>query len=176
MVVDSTKLFHVSEEPDIALFKPRPVSNSDRRVNGFAVWAIDEEHLPGYLLPRDCPRVTYARGPRTTVSDDEHFFGISTARSIIAIEARWIEPAMNIPVYAYEMPAKAFEALDSHAGHYISRVAVEPLRVRKISNPLAEMLKHDVEVRIVKYLPSLHESVAKSTLSFSNTRLRNAAR
>ena len=49
------RLFHVSEDPTIARFEPRPVASPDSGVTGDAVWAVAESHLPNYLLPRDCP-------------------------------------------------------------------------------------------------------------------------
>lgn len=157
-------------------FEPRPANAFDGRVSGEAVWAIDEEHLANYLVPRDCPRVTYVYGPETSEVDRLHFFGTSPTKRIIAIEARWLERAMSTPIYLYEMPPETFECIDDHAGHCISRHTVVPIGVRKIANPLSEMLKHDVELRVVKDLLGLHELVAKSTLSFSSTRLRNASR
>lgn len=169
-------LFHISEEPGISLFEPRLVGGWDRRVDGLAVWAIDEEHLPNYLLPRDCPRVTYVCDASTTQADREHFFGASTARRIIAIEPAWIERAVSTPIYLYDMPADSFSCIDTHAGHYISRVTVVPSNVQRIDSPLTEMLKHNVEVRIVKELFALHAAVAGSSLSFSSTRLANAGR
>ena len=59
------RLFHVSEESRIKVFNPRPVPSPDAGVAGEAVWAVDEVHLPNYLLPRDCPRVTFAANERT---------------------------------------------------------------------------------------------------------------
>jgi hypothetical protein len=82
---------------------------------------------------------------------------------------------MTTPIYLYEMPPKTFECIDVHAGHYISRQSLAPGAIRKIANPLSEMLKHDVELRVEQDLLALHKVVAKSTLSFSSTRLRNAS-
>jgi len=60
-------LFHVSEEAGIELFEPRWSENADNKV----VWAIDADHLRSYLLPRECPRVTYYAGPQTASADVE---------------------------------------------------------------------------------------------------------
>ena len=49
-------VYHVSEEPGIELFEPRPIDASG---DSF-VWAIDDEHLRNYLVPRECPRVDRA--------------------------------------------------------------------------------------------------------------------
>lgn len=170
------RLFHVSEEPEIAIFEPRPVGGWDERVAGLAVWAIDEEHLPSYLLPRDCPRVTYACDATATAADRNFFFGPSRADRIIAIEPAWLEPATNTPIFLYAMRTRHFQLVDNHAGHFVSREAVRPIAVTKIENPLAELLKRDVEVRLVRDLLALHEAVAHSTLSYSSTKLRNAVR
>ena len=72
------KVYHVSEEPDIPVFEPRQVSGG-----GSLVWAIDEEHLRNYLLPRECPRVTFSAGPDTATADRERFLGSSPA--VVAI-------------------------------------------------------------------------------------------
>jgi hypothetical protein len=45
-------LFHVSEEPGIERFEPRPSEYAGEP----AVWAIDAERLRNYLVPRECPR------------------------------------------------------------------------------------------------------------------------
>ena len=50
-------LFHISAEPGIEVFEPRPSQYTSEPV----VWAITAERLHNYLVPRDCPRVTPAR-------------------------------------------------------------------------------------------------------------------
>jgi len=76
-------LFHVSEEPGIERFEPRASESARDRV----VWAIDALHLRNYLVPRECPRVTYYAGRATTTADAERFLGSSTA--VIAVERGW---------------------------------------------------------------------------------------
>ena len=79
-------LYHISEEAGIEVFVPRPVKNQSCGVEGNAVWAIDEEHLANYLLPRDCPRVTYFIDAKTTMADVAKFFGHTYATRAIAVE------------------------------------------------------------------------------------------
>lgn len=74
-------LFHVSEQPDIQLFEPRWSEQANRNV----VWAIDADHLRNYLVPRECPRVTYYAGPQTASADVKHFLG--TSQAVVAIES-----------------------------------------------------------------------------------------
>ena len=54
MAALSAALFHVSEEAGIRRFEPRPGADGQPRV-----WAITDARLHNYLLPRDCPRVTF---------------------------------------------------------------------------------------------------------------------
>lgn len=51
-------LYHASERPSIVRFEPRPV-RAESGLTEEVVWAIDDEHLQNYLLPRECPRVTF---------------------------------------------------------------------------------------------------------------------
>ena len=53
------------------------------------VWAIDADRLRNYLVPRECPRVTYYAGRETTAADVERFLGSSPA--VVAVESGWLE-------------------------------------------------------------------------------------
>jgi hypothetical protein len=55
-------LYHVSENFAISRFVPRPAKGLAEPV----VWAVNGVRLRNYLLPRDCPRVTFFAGERTT--------------------------------------------------------------------------------------------------------------
>ena len=52
-------LFHVSEKSGITEFMPRQSKYTQAPV----VWAVDDEKVRNYLVPRDCPRVTYYAEP-----------------------------------------------------------------------------------------------------------------
>jgi hypothetical protein len=170
------RLFHVSEEPDIGLFAPRPVPSLDVGVSGDAVWAVDEDHLPNYLLPRDCPRVTYAVGSKTTADDIARFFDNTQATRIIVVEQAWMDRIFAAVLHVYEMPPEPFELADASAGYYISRKAMEPLSARELRNPFDEIIDRGCEVRLVPDLWPLRDSVIKSTLDFSIIRMKNAQR
>ncbi len=161
-------LFHVSEEPGIGLFEPRASEYTAEPV----VWAIDGARLHNYLVPRDCPRVTYYAGPRTTEADRERFLGSST--SVVAVESGWLGRLRSCRLYCYHMPPRTFECVDECAGYFVSRVAVAPARVEIVEDPLAELLRRGVELRFVPELWSLRDAVAASTLEFSIIRMRNA--
>jgi hypothetical protein len=171
----SMRIFHVSEEAGIASFTPRPVPSASSGVTGDAVWAVDEAHLANFILPRDCPRVTYGIGKHTLDEDRARFFAHSTAQRIVAVESRWVPAILACTLYLYEMPPASFEAVLEEAGFYLSRATVAPTGIIEIRDLLGEMLKRNVELRFVPDLWPLNDAVIASTLEFSNIRMRNAA-
>jgi hypothetical protein len=161
-------LFHVSEEAGIGLFEPRPSPNAD----GPVVWAVDAGRLRNYLLPRDCPRVTFYAGPETTAADGERFLGLSPA--VIAVESAWLERLRSCRLYCYHLPPETFACIDEWAGYFVSRVPVVPTRVQVIGDLLAALLGRGVELRFVPNLWPLRDAVVSSTLRYSFIRMRNA--
>lgn len=162
-------LFHISETADIPLFEPRLAAGEGESL----VWAIHRDRLHNYLLPRDCPRVTYYGGPHTSAADTTRFLGASAA--VVAIEHAWYERARDARLYCYELPAQPFDCKDAGAGYYVSREPVAPLGVTVIADPISEMLRRGVELRVMRSLWPLHDAVAASTVQFSMIRMRNAA-
>ena len=161
-------LFHVSEEPGIERFKPRPSHSTDEPV----VWAIDVDHLRNYLLPRECPRVTYYAGPETTAADVERFLGASPA--VIAVENAWLERLRSCRLYCYHLPPQTFTCNDECAGYFVSRQAVVPTQVEVVDDLLVALLERGVELRFLSNLWPLRDAVVSSTLQFSLIRMRNA--
>jgi hypothetical protein len=168
------KLFHVSEEPGIALFEPRPVPSPDAGVEGDAVWAIDEEHLANYLLPRDCPRICYAVGPRTTKRDAEGFFDNTSATRIIVAEQAWLARILTVTLCVYEFSLTDFELADRIAGYYVCRAAVAPIAVHVVNDVCSEMAQRACQLRFVPDLLPIRDNVLNSTLDYSLIRMRNA--
>jgi Family of unknown function (DUF6886) len=81
------RLFHISEEPGIRVFEPRPSPRGCGCVDGRMVWAVDGDHIQNYLPPRDCPRVTFSAGRHSTAADMAALLGPGGATHVIAIEA-----------------------------------------------------------------------------------------
>jgi hypothetical protein len=161
-------LFHVSEEPGIERFEPRASVYTDVPV----VWAVDDERLRNYLLPRECPRVTYYAGRETTTDDAERFLGSSQA--VVAVESGWWERVQYCRLYSYHFDAAGFECLDECGGYFVSREAQIPSGVDMIGDVVRDLLERRVELRILPNLWRLHDAVAGSTLRFSMIRMRNA--
>jgi hypothetical protein len=172
-------LFHVSEDGAIAQFEPRPLP---RGAVGLplaerVVWAIDAEHLHNYLLPRDCPRVTfYARPDRAGAINDEPLLAGTTALRVIVVESAWLDRIRTTPLFCYEFRSDGFARIDANAGYFVSHQPVTPTGVRRISDPLAELARHDVELRVMPSLWKLHDAViATPHVSYSIIRMRKRA-
>jgi len=161
-------LFHISEEPDIKRFEPR----GSEYVSEPIVWAIEAERLCNYLLPRDCPRVTFYAGRETTRADIEQFLGTSPA--VVAVESGWFERIRACRLYCYHFSPDLFECFDECAGYFVSRVPIEPEFVEVFDDVIAELLKRGIELRFVPNLWFLRDAVATSTLEFSLIRMRSA--
>jgi uncharacterized protein DUF6886 len=161
-------MFHVSEEAGIERFEPRWSEVAGQSV----VWAVDADHLHNYLLPRECPRVTFYAGPQTSMVDIERFLGKS--RAVVAIESGWFENVRSSRLFCYRFPAATFECFDQCAGYFVSKLAVVPERVDVLDDIIPELLKRGVELRFVPSLWPLRDAVVASTLQFSLIRMRNA--
>jgi hypothetical protein len=173
----SHRLFHISEETGIGLFVPRPSPSFFAAIKGDVVYAISGKLLHNYLLPRDCPRVTYYANDATSPEDRERFLGQSKAPFVVAIEAGWYQRVRDTVLYCYEFPVETFSLLDECAGYFISYEAVTPASERRIDDIFAELLgRGHIELRLLPELWTLGNEVVKSSLSFSLIRMRNAVK
>jgi hypothetical protein len=161
-------LFHISEESGIEQFEPRASEYTSEPV----VWAIDVDRLRNYLVPRECPRVTYYAGRETIAADVERFLGSSPA--VVAVESGWLEPLRSCRLYCYHLRPETFECIDECAGYFVSRVPVAPVCVEVFGDPMVELIRCGVELRFVPNLWPLCDAVVASTLQFSIIRMRNA--
>lgn len=170
----NTRLYHISDKPRIRRFIPRPTLHPSAKQKGAMVWAIDFEHLPNYLLPRDCPRVTFFANSESDPEDIKRLMGGTSARSVIAIEAAWLPEIQKQCLYRYEFNPEGFTLVDKVAGYWISRQPVIPIGTIKIVNILAALSEHNIELRIMPSLWKLREEVIKSTLGYSIIRMNKA--
>jgi hypothetical protein len=161
-------LFHISDDAGIERFDPRPSEYTADAV----VWSIDADRLRNYLLPRDCPRVTFYAGPQTTAADRERL--LRESHAVVAIERAWLARLRTSRLFCYHLPPDTFECLDACAGYYVSRAPVLPTRVDVIDDAITELRRRNVELRVEFNLWPLRDAVASSTLMFSIIRMRNA--
>jgi hypothetical protein len=162
-----TPLFHVSETPDIARFDPRP----DDRGN-LVVWAIDLDHLPNYLLPRDCPRVCARRTRDIHAQEiEELLLGQDHA---IYVETAWRDRIRRAELFCYAFRRQAFACVDENAGYFQSSESVSPLGFERIVDCEAHIASHGVALRYVESLWPIQDFAVQSTLVYSCIRMRNA--
>lgn len=172
--VERMNLYHISDTPGIGLFEPRPAP-AGAGIDEDVVWGIDREHLANYLLPRDCPRVTFRATVRSSPEDVERLIGPGRAGRVIAVESGWMERILSGRLVLYEFDPASFELFDREAGYWITRRAVAPVSEQGGISPLVLLLQQNVELRIMPSLWELREAVADSSLEFSIIRMRNAA-
>lgn len=89
-----TTLYHVSEEPDIALFVPRPIHDDASEA---VVWALEERLLHNYLLPRDCPRFTCYTKSDSGPDEIARIIGPLGTCHLVAIKTGWLAAAQAAP-------------------------------------------------------------------------------
>jgi hypothetical protein len=164
-------VWHVSDDGSIRRFEPRADPEHDS--SDALVWAIDEEHVPAYWFPRDCPRGTFWALETTTDDDVERYLTGDRARRVQAIQSDWLEAFRAARVFAYSLPSETFEPYGRAAGYWVSRKAVEPIEVQELGDLLTAHAQAGIELRIVPDLRELWQRVIASTLEFSGIRLRN---
>jgi hypothetical protein len=160
-------LFHVSEESSIRRFEPRLTTSPEP-----LVWAIHADRLCNYLLPRDCPRVTYYAGPESAQADVSRFE--ATTAGTIAVEQGWLDRIRSTRLFLYRLPDASFENIDATAGYFVSRSPVEPLSEEAMDDAPAAIAARGARLVALPSLWQLHDDVAASSLGFSMIRMRSA--
>lgn len=168
------RLFHVSEENDISIFQPRIPTRKDLDQKVGLVWAIADHRLSNFLTPRDCPRVGYHVGVNTTPEDRRKFFSGGRAVHGLAIEQGWLDRLRSTVLYLYEFSPEGFQLQDEAAGYYVARTAQKPVAKERIEDLLGELVRRQIELRVIDELWDLAQEVKASTLDWSLCRMRFA--
>ncbi len=167
------KLFHVSDDPDIEVFEPRPHATWPDL--GRRVWAIEERLLHNYLLPRDCPRVTFYATDTSTDADVEGYLGGNRTKHVVRVEEAWMDRIKTARLYLYELPPLEFSCFDEGAGYWVNQAAVTPANITEVSDLPRAIADRMIDFDALPNLWALHDAVAASTLQFSMIRMRFAA-
>ena len=162
-------LYHLSDDPGIVRFDPRPSAYVAEPV----VWAVTRARAVNYLTPRDCPRVCFRAGPETRPADIERFLGTDTV--VVAIEAAWLDRLRAGRLHRYSLPPDGFVLQDENAGYWVSHEAVTPLSADIVDDLPAAIATEGAALRVLPSLWDLHDGVRASSLAFSMIRMRNAA-
>ena len=170
------KLYHVSDIQGIEIFEPRVVPQEGASPDVKLVWTIEERLLHNFLVPRDCPRVTYYVGPNTTQEDAEDLMRGTSATYVVAIETGWLDRMREETLYLYEMPVETFSLYmeDPGTSAYVSEEVVVPTSETRVDDLIGALTDRDVEFRVTPSLWPLHDRVASSSIQFNSYRLRNA--
>lgn len=172
-----SRLFHVSDQPGIGVFEPRWPPSANASITTPVVWAVDQVHLPNYLLPRDCPRVAFRRRPGSTAQDVSTFFADDDAAAhVVAIESAWFERARTAALWVYEFELEPFACIDATAGYFVAPGRVVPAGCRRVDRPLTELTASGAVLRVMPSLLELADAIASSSLAFSCIRMRNAGK
>ncbi len=166
------RLYHVSEEGGISVFFPRKPSRPDLDPEIGLVWALEERCLPNFLVPRDCPRVTYHLPPG--MEADPRFFSSRTSRHVVAVEWDWFQAMRDVTLYLYEFYPDSFVLQDAAAGYYVSTRAETPVSVTVVPDVFAALSARNVELRVVDNLWELCRAVQETAMHWSMCRMRNA--
>lgn len=110
-------LFHVSEEGPFERMEPRPSPPGTPWSGRELVWAVDDEHLALYLVPRDCPRVCWA-------SDGErNGLLASPVPRVVAVEAGWLPRIAATKLFVHRLDSHPFVVADAIAGYWVEHPA-----------------------------------------------------
>ena len=81
------RLFHISEEGNIDEFIPR--ESKKQWGNEKYVWAISEEKIHNYLIPRECPRICISMDKLGFLSAWINLEKAENKKSVIFISNNW---------------------------------------------------------------------------------------
>lgn len=158
------RLFHVSQEPDIEAFKPRWHPHQPDLEP--AVWAVDEARLRNYLLPRECPRVTFYAWSESNDEDVATYLDGKRNKIVVAVEEAWLQRVKETTLYLYEMPQESFKLHDKCAGHHRSTDVVQPLKRHVTKDLPMRIRERGAEFRPLDTLWPLFDEIVPSTLPF----------
>lgn len=140
----SSRLFHISEENNIRQFQPR-ISKKQWNYEKY-VWAIEEEKLHNYLLPRQCPRICIDLEKLNIHLNWLAAFPIENHKAVVFIADNWKEKVQNCTLFKYEFDKHNFMLIDKIAGYYVSRKIEIPNRKFEITNCEQALINSNVKL------------------------------
>jgi hypothetical protein len=167
-------LLHFSENPRIEAFHPHvpPTANPEDRTP--MVWAVDEEHAPGFWFPRDCPRACCWSIGKPLSEIGRTLIGMGGITRMHAVESVWLERMRACTTYAYVFDAAPFRLYNENAGYWGVTETVTPLSVAPVGDLLSLHAAANIELRIVPNLWPVIDAIVASGLEFSIIRKANA--
>src|SRR5262249_22778840 len=120
-------LLHFSEDPNITLFRPHipPTANPEDRKP--MVWAVDDEHAPGFWFPRQSPRACGWSNGKAQSDVGRSLLGRGAHDRMHAVETVWLERLRAYQMYVYRFDAAPFRLYNRDAGYFAAEETVAPL-------------------------------------------------
>lgn len=138
------------------------------------VWAVDEEHAPGFWFPRQAPRACCWSSGKPMSDVGRALLGMGAHNRMHAIESVWLERMRACKLYMYHFDAAPFSVHNNDAGYFSTRETITPLSVEPIGDLLALHATANIELRIVPNLWPVIDAIVASGLEFSIIRKMNA--
>lgn len=129
--------------------------------------------LPNFLTQRDYPRVAYYSSDKTN-KEDLKYFSSKTSNHVIVIGNKWFKIIKNTTLYLYEFNFNNFYIQDEIAGYYVSENMEILFNKIIIEDLFLELLKRNIEIRIVDNLWDLCDEIKEITLNWSMCRMAYA--
>lgn len=163
------RLFHFSEDPNIAVFAPHVAATSahvDARV-----WAVEEAYQASYWFPRACPRACcWLRAGQNAGAFLDLLHSAARAH---AFHSDWREAMRTCALFRYEFDPAAFELDDAEGGFWVARVAVPPINLQPVGDLIAKHQEAGIPLIVLDDLWPRIDVIVGSGLGFSIIRARN---
>ncbi len=173
MELNQFSLFHISQNPDIQFFQPR-IYSQHSNLEKAVVFGVSIEYLYNYLLPRDCPRISFYALDSSNQADIEKYLMEENSKKVLVIEKKWLPIISNTVLHCYALPIEPFTLWNKEAGYYISQETITPITCISITSILEVLLSYPIELRLVDSLQPLANLLPTTSLHYSMIRLRNA--
>ncbi|MGW0245779.1 DUF6886 family protein [Nocardia goodfellowii] len=172
MYPEPGEVLHFSEDPTITRFVPH-IAPTARQPEAY-VWAVDRARAPDYWFPRNCPRAMAWVVPDSTAADRDRIIGAGSGDRVHAIEYRWLTALRTVELFAYRLPAAAFEPFGDPVPHaHVATVPVEPLGPAQQVGDLLDLHERaGIQLRVLPTLWDFWDAVTSSSLGYSGIRLR----
>ena len=138
------------------------------------VWAVDQEHAPGFWFPRQAPRACCWSLGKPLSEIGQALLGLGAGTRMHAIETAWLERMRACTMYVYRFDATPFGIHDLGAGYFSTTETITPLSVEPIGDLLQLHVDAGIELRIVPNLWPVMDAIVASGLEFSIIRKANA--
>ncbi|HUO87888.1 MAG TPA: hypothetical protein VMU08_01840 [Rhizomicrobium sp.] len=168
------ELLHFSEDPNITVFRPHIPATANPEDRKPMVWAVDEEHAPGFWFPRACPRACCWSIGKPLSEIGRTLVGMGANGRMHAVETVWLERMRACRMYVYRFDAAPFRLYNRDAGYFSTEETVAPLSVAPAGDLLALHANANIEFRVVPNLWPVIDAIVASGLEFSIIRKANA--